>query len=766
VAVIAAIVLSVTLTSLEREKAVIFKAFRAIPKAVLSQVVRRISVRTTVQEEAGEPISPQEQRTLRAFTSLIDKNVNWFSQIWPVLVPFAIYLVSGIAAILVFIITPSSTHSRIEHMIGLYVDAPRLVTFVHELGICMLRLFGISSRLFTFMENDEIQDLGHLLMFDFDTGWPYALIDMVHLYDGIQDLINGIRMQNNETGAVGLTHATPDLINWLAAPICDQEVEVAPLMRFQCQSVETILALASRQMEQIVDVTNHAILASFSKTFYGEPTFFPMKLIDPTTLIAYYEEILPATIPWQSVESSFFIVFQLAHANEMFMERAADPLNDILESAVSTGINNGFLVPLIVFTVIIVITGLILVMKMFHLSDGALFSLRLLLFCPSSVLLQTLPIQKVLSNDFSSSDESQNDDVDFFESIVSQMLDGVVFLSSHMKVISVNTAVESVLGLEIGDVRGKSLASLFVAPEGSASLATFLGAVSAAMNCQRPPTINMDIEHCREGELVHLHVRMITISWSGQVQKHSVNREAVAIVVLLIKDISSAIAASTLLREEGIKSEKLLLMILPPVIVTKLRSGIKNLSFAVKSASILFLDIVSFTPWCGAHEASYVMSILNRMFLEYDRLIKRHDRLMKIKCIGDCYMCAGGIFDELDQPHIHAGQMVSFGLDMIHALQLLNIELTETLRIRVGVNTGGPIVAGVIGTETPTFDILGPPIALAAAMESRGTPMCVHIPQHCYNLIYDSNFIFQERGEVQVKGNLYRTYLAIGYQGE
>jgi class 3 adenylate cyclase len=82
------------------------------------------------------------------------------------------------------------------------------------------------------------------------------------------------------------------------------------------------------------------------------------------------------------------------------------------------------------------------------------------------------------------------------------------------------------------------------------------------------------------------------------------------------------------------------------------------------------------------------------------------------------------------------------------------------------VNTGGPIVAGVLGIDKPTFDILGPPICLAAAMEHHGIPMCVHIPQHCYDLIYTANFIFQEREEIEVKGVPYRTYLVTGYKTE
>jgi class 3 adenylate cyclase len=74
--------------------------------------------------------------------------------------------------------------------------------------------------------------------------------------------------------------------------------------------------------------------------------------------------------------------------------------------------------------------------------------------------------------------------------------------------------------------------------------------------------------------------------------------------------------------------------------------------------------------------------------------------------------------------------VVSFGLDCLKSLEELNNELGERLRIRVGVNTGGPIVAGVIGgigSGKPTFEILGPAINMAQQMEHHGVPCQVHI---------------------------------------
>ena len=122
-------------------------------------------------------------------------------------------------------------------------------------------------------------------------------------------------------------------------------------------------------------------------------------------------------------------------------------------------------------------------------------------------------------------------------------------------------------------------------------------------------------------------------------------------------------------------------------------------------------------------------------------------------------MAAGGIFDEVNQPAVHAKEVVDFGCLVIKKLLEIDQQENENLRIRVGINTGGPIIAGVIGTEKPTFEILGPAINTAHEMEHHGVPMKVHISRPVYELIYGQQFDIKERGEIDIKGGKMFTYL-------
>ncbi|KAH0786920.1 Adenylate and Guanylate cyclase catalytic domain containing protein [Histomonas meleagridis] len=170
------------------------------------------------------------------------------------------------------------------------------------------------------------------------------------------------------------------------------------------------------------------------------------------------------------------------------------------------------------------------------------------------------------------------------------------------------------------------------------------------------------------------------------------------------------------------------------------------------------MDICEFTPWCASLQAAQVMSTLNQMFRVYDIALNKYSTLTKIKCIGDCYMAAGGIFDN-NPPKIAATEMVKFGIDSINALLALNVKLNQNLRMRVGINTGGPIIAGVLGIDRPTFEILGPAINMAQQMEHTGVPMMVHIAKSVCDLIYDGDFDIKERGEVEVKHGKVTTFL-------
>lgn len=116
---------------------------------------------------------------------------------------------------------------------------------------------------------------------------------------------------------------------------------------------------------------------------------------------------------------------------------------------------------------------------------------------------------------------------------------------------------------------------------------------------------------------------------------------------------------------------------------------------------------------------------------------------------------AAGIFLEINITSEHAKEAINFGLGSIECVD----EHDEKIHIKVGINTGGPITAGVLGTRKPTFEMLWPAINLAQEMEQTGIEMEVHITRQVYEQIYGESFKVKERGLIEVKNGSVVTYI-------
>ncbi|EAX89697.1 Adenylate and Guanylate cyclase catalytic domain containing protein [Trichomonas vaginalis G3] len=395
---------------------------------------------------------------------------------------------------------------------------------------------------------------------------------------------------------------------------------------------------------------------------------------------------------------------------------------------------------LILFTNLVIILGLIVTIAsvlIIKREDKIMkFSLKLLLRVPFTVLFTNKRVMELLGGNYDlQMEDSTEKTLEFHNEVVNRLNDVVIVCNSESnKIITVNAAFEEMFGIKQEEAEGMDIVDFFNEKRFESD-----EKVSKVFRS----TANL-IYTNKQGIKIYLEFSQSTVSgrriFSGRDQTQNVLHEK-------------------LIEEEKKKSDAMLASILPAMLVPRVQAGEKNISFSVQSATVLFLDVVEFTPWCGSHDAQYVMCMLNIMFKEFDAITNAHKTMTKIKCIGDCYMAAGGIFDEVNQPAVHAKEVVDFGCLVIKKLLDIDEKENEKLRIRVGINTGGPIVAGVIGTEKPTFEILGPAINIAHEMENKGVPMKVHISRPVYELIYGQQFDIKERGEIDVKGGKMFTYL-------
>jgi adenylate cyclase len=193
------------------------------------------------------------------------------------------------------------------------------------------------------------------------------------------------------------------------------------------------------------------------------------------------------------------------------------------------------------------------------------------------------------------------------------------------------------------------------------------------------------------------------------------------------------------------ESDDLLHNILPDEIASRLKSGDTLIADSHDAASVLFADVVGFTPMSAEMSPTQLVEFLNAVFSTFDGFVD-HLGLEKIKTVGDEYMVAAGV------PHPRP--------DHAHALAHLALRIRDhvdanrfeghKISLRIGINSG-PVVAGVVGTHKFSYDLWGDVVNTASRMESEGIPGAIQLTQATYDLI-KGDFLCSERGEITVKG--------------
>jgi adenylate cyclase len=205
------------------------------------------------------------------------------------------------------------------------------------------------------------------------------------------------------------------------------------------------------------------------------------------------------------------------------------------------------------------------------------------------------------------------------------------------------------------------------------------------------------------------------------------------------------------------RSEGLLLNVLPRSIAQRLKRDPGVIAEAHAEVTVLFADVVDFTPFTERTEPEQVVGLLDDIFSAFDALAERHG-VEKIKTIGDAYMAASGLPEARSD---HAEAMAKMALDMQAEFQTICRPRGVDLAIRIGMDSG-PVIAGVIGRRRLIYDLWGDTVNRASRMESHGLAGRIQVTDATYRRLCDQ-YAFEERGEVEVKGKgRLRAYLLVG----
>ena len=216
--------------------------------------------------------------------------------------------------------------------------------------------------------------------------------------------------------------------------------------------------------------------------------------------------------------------------------------------------------------------------------------------------------------------------------------------------------------------------------------------------------------------------------------------------LLLRYSATEKLKAHRQLQQEQLRSEHLLLNVLPGPVAERLKRSDQTIADGFADVSVMFVDIVNFTRIAEGLSAQQVFALLNRIFSSFDELAEQYG-LEKIKTIGDAYMVASGLNDGLDD---HSAALADMALEMVDLLQRDQAVNPLRLAVRIGIATG-PVVAGVVGKKKFIYDLWGDTVNIASRITGEGIPGLVQVDQATYRRLAD-RFAFGAPQTLELKG--------------
>jgi PAS domain-containing protein/class 3 adenylate cyclase len=228
---------------------------------------------------------------------------------------------------------------------------------------------------------------------------------------------------------------------------------------------------------------------------------------------------------------------------------------------------------------------------------------------------------------------------------------------------------------------------------------------------------------------------------------------AITGLAIILEDLTDEQVATDALGREQAGLESMLEAITPQAVLRQLEDGADSVAFAVQSSSIGFIRVISKSFEFVLQEFADQVQFYRDVFEEFDRLREPFKLLAKVRTVRNIYVFAGGLLSSVNKPDKHAEEATRFCLALIERAPQIEAKAGFGVEFTIGLNTAGPLVAGVASLSHPIFQLIGPAFEIAEQLMKTAIPMQIHVTRAVYELIYPHNFRCTDRGEVKVEGD-------------
>jgi class 3 adenylate cyclase len=169
------------------------------------------------------------------------------------------------------------------------------------------------------------------------------------------------------------------------------------------------------------------------------------------------------------------------------------------------------------------------------------------------------------------------------------------------------------------------------------------------------------------------------------------------------------------------------------------------------SVSVVFADVVGFTPLAETRPAEEVVALLNELFTLLTEVVFRHGGTVD-KFVGDCIMAVWGapVFAE-----DHAERALAAAEDMMRFLENANDGWKERygveIRLGIGVNSGEAIVGNIGSDKRMEYTVIGDVVNVAARLEAIAAPNQVLVSEATEKMS-GGRFALRHLGERRLTG--------------
>lgn len=192
---------------------------------------------------------------------------------------------------------------------------------------------------------------------------------------------------------------------------------------------------------------------------------------------------------------------------------------------------------------------------------------------------------------------------------------------------------------------------------------------------------------------------------------------------------------------------------LPGELVEKIVKREQNLALGGerRKVTVLFADVVAFTPLTEKRPPEEIVTVLNELFTILTGIVFRHGGMVD-KFIGDCVMALWGAAEEQED---HAERALAAAEDMLSWLETGNATWQErfdiTIQLAIGVHSGEAVVGNIGSESRMEYTAIGDAVNVAARLESLARPQQILVSGATREL-GGEDFDFAEAGSHEIPG--------------